>query len=196
MDRLARCQRSEWVAAEESEGSAGWADFWTKKEKWNQKFDNLTSSPMFAMSKYPPCNIPNVPYSFKDRDYKLSAYLTDSRLKRASHPPLFETHRSANPAGFLRLYLDRIARICKLQMDGRQLILRLSIRGDAFAVWVGWVFVTQRVCVVWLNAIKTSPLCFNPSEGDYTHRRELEGAGRYFLKGGWKYDYKSLPGRT
>lgn len=148
------------------------------------------------MSNCPPYNIPNVLYSFKDRDYKLSAYLTDSRLKEASHPPLFETHHRANPAGFLCLYLDRIARICKLQMDSRQLILCLSIRGDAFTAWVGWVFVTQRVCVVWLNAIKTSPLCFNPSEEDYMHRRELEGAGRYFLKGGWKYNYKSLTGRT
>lgn len=69
-------------------------------------------------------------------------------------------------------------------MDSRQLILELfsPVRGDALTVWVGWLFVTQRVCVVWLDAIKTSPLCLKPSEEDYMRRREPDGVWSDSLK--------------
>lgn len=83
--------------------------------------------------------------------------------------------------------------IFKLQMDSRQLIPVLAIWVDAFTAWVGWMFMTQRVFVVWLKTIKTKLLCFNPCEENYMHCQELQGAERslgnsfsiHYLTGTW-----------
>lgn len=79
-----------------------------------------------------------------------------------------------------------ILRICKVQMDSRQLILSLSspVRGDALTVWVGWLFVTQRVCVVWLDAIKTGPLCLETFWRRLHASTAARWSGERFLKRG------------